>query len=427
MKAAWEFLNSLKLTVYLVLAITAVTMAGSMVLYFRPEIFGDMDQSLLFPWMMTKGLAHPGLTWWLFLLVFLVVLLGFNTFVCTVERLPKLIRRYRDPLLNIREMEVGGGEGRLVSFDTTPAESLSGALRKNGYKVFVKDRSLFAEKNRWAPFMPYAVHIGVMVFMVGHMISGLTGYRNTGLLIHEGEVRKSPAGDYSLRVEKVKVDMRPDGSLKDFGSLITAIKDDKVIKEGWVTANSPMFVEGGAVYQREFGQDFRGLILTMSDRASGVNRPEFISKETGYVEPQGTNFKVVVENFVADFAVEPGGAVYSRSEEMENPAVMVNVSRGGKPVGKGWLIMHDPGNNTLVAGDTTFSFAGLDIKPYSTFDVNRDPSALIALVASMIVMFGTVIALYFRRERVWAVIDEEGGRAQVLCSDDDLYETCGWS
>ena len=30
--------------------------------------------------------------------------------------------------------------------------------------------------------------------------------------------------------------------------------------------------------------------------------------------------------------------------------------------------------------------------------------------------------LYFRRERVWASMDREGKRAQVVCTDDDLYD-----
>ena len=422
MKSVWEFFNSLKLTVYLILAITGVTMAGSMVLYFRPEVFGDMDQDLLFHWLTTKGLLYPTYTWWLYLLVVLVVILGINTLVCTIERLPRLVRRYRDPLANLKDMEIGGDAGREFVLGDAPADALSGFLKGRGYQVFADGDRLYAEKNRWLPFIPYMVHAGIMVFMVGHLISGLYGYRHTGLNIIEGETVKSPAGDYFLRLDKVDVEYRPDGSLKNFGSKLTALKDGRVIKTGVATANKPMFVEGGAVYQRQFGQEFIGLVLQAEVKSAGFNNYIRVLKGASYVDIDNTGYRLSVDRFISDFAVDEHGDPYSQSEELANPAVLVTLYKAGRPRTSGWIFARMPLSDTFKDQDVGLKFADLDVRPSSTFDVNRDPSALLVLFASLMVMFGTITTLYFRRERVWATLDISGGRAQVICTDDELYE-----
>ena len=420
MRKIYEFFNSLKLTVYLILAITTVTMAGSMVLYVHPEIFGEMDQALLLRWLLSTGPQHLTYTWWLYLLVLMVVVLGINTLVCTVERLPKLIRRYRNPLMNLRDMETGG-TGREFVMGAGATEAMTAFLRRDGYAVFTEGDRMYAEKHRWLPFIPYLVHAGIMVFMIGHLISGLYGYRNSGLVIFEGQSVKSPGGDYMLRLDKFNIEQYPDGSLKKYGSRITALKDGKEIKQGTVTANTPMFVEGGAVYQRQFGQDLSGIILFAQTRSTGFKGNVKVPKDTGYGLIPGTDCIVSIERLVPDFAVDGSGQPYTRSEEMSNPALLVALHRG-KNTNRGWLFQKEPIQDTFNDKDVSLKFADVEMRTYSTFDVNRDPSAITVLIASLIVMFGTITTLYFRRERVWAQVDEEGGRAQAECTDDELYE-----
>lgn len=423
MKAVWEFFNSLKLTVYLILTIVAVTMVGSIVLYLNPQVFGDMDQTLLFRWLLSKGLAFPTYTWWLYLLVVLVVMLGVNTLVCTVERLPLIVRRYKDPLMNMRDVEVGGGTGREVALGEGGVAALSDRLSRGGYHVFMDGDRMFAEKNRWVPFMPYLVHAGMMVFMVAHLVSGLYGYRYSGLEIYQGESAQSPGGDYQIRVDEVKVDYREDGSLKDYGTMLSAIKDGKVIKSGRVSANMPMFVEGGAVYQRQFGYGFKGLYVRATIPSIGFDDYVFLPKGAYMTDIGDTGYSISVDRFLSDAAADEMGMYYSKSEELENPAIMATVlHKAGKKVGTGWIFARDPMRDSFASNEVKLKFADVDVRPYSQFEVNRDPGAIPAFFASLIVMFGSVVTLYFRRERVWATIDEPSGRAQVICTDEDVLD-----
>jgi len=415
----WEFLNSLKLTVYLVLAITAVTIYGSLVLYVHPDIYGEMDNNLFFHWLFSFGLKNFGSAWWLFLLVALTVLFGVNTLVCTIDRLPKLFERYRNPLMNLRDIEVGGEKGVEVAGGRAALES---ALGRNGYAVFSDGPKLYAEKNRWLPFIPYVVHLGVMLFLIGHLISGTFGYRHPGLFIYEGETAPSPAGGYQLRLDKVIVDQWPDGNLKDYGSLLTVIKDGNEIMSGKTTANTPMFVEGSAVYQRAYGQDFRGFIANLVVKSTGFKDSILLPKGADHVDLPGSPYRISIDRFIPDFALDERGEPYSRSENMINPTIMITLYKDKKPKSSGWIFLREPQRDNFKDDDVSISLVDADIRPYSSFDVNRDPSAILALIAAALVMFGTFITLYFRRERVWATLDESGGRAQVVCTDDEMYE-----
>jgi cytochrome c biogenesis protein len=420
-RAVWDFLNSLKLTVYLILGIVGITMLGSFILYFNQQIFGDMDQSLLFRWLYLKGPSFPAYTWWLYILVAMVVLLGFNTLVCTIERLPALVKRYRDPYLNMRDLD-GAAQGREISGVDTPSLRLTERLRREGYSVFIQDGRLYAEKNRWVPFMPYLVHAGIMVFMIAHLISGIYGYRNSGLMIFQGDTVKSPAGDWKIRVDEVKVDYRDDGSLKDFGSKLTAIKDGREIKTAWTKANMPMFVEGGAIYQREFGYGFRGVYIRANIPSLGYDDYVFVPTGATMADLGNTGYSISVDRFLPDTATDNMG-YYTKSQELNNPSMMVSVyHKSGKRVASGWLFLKEPNYNTYRSADVGLSFADLDMRPYSVFEVNRDPGAITALFASLIVMFGTVVTLYFRRERAWASFDDAAGTAQLVCTDDEAYE-----
>jgi len=240
MKAFWDFISSLKLTVYLCLAITGLTMYGSLVLYFNQDIFGDMDQALLFPWLFGKGIRHLGLSWWLYVDVVLVVVLGMNTFACTVERVPVLYRRYADLSLNLRDIAIDGPSGRKVELDGGGLGTIRDGLLSKGYRVHMDGNRLYGEKRGLVPFIPYVVHIGMMLFMVAHLISGNTGYRNPNLFALEGAPVMDESGrpfslsegGWTIRADKLYKELRDDGSIKDFGGELTILKDGKEIDSG---------------------------------------------------------------------------------------------------------------------------------------------------------------------------------------------------
>jgi len=136
----------------------------------------------------------------------------------------------------------------------------------------------------------------------------------------------------------------------------------------------------------------------------------------------GTGYIVYIESFVPDFGFDESGRPIQRSEAPVNPAIYATLYRDGAPAGSGWLLMKDPASDTFRHGDVSLSFARMDMQTFGVFEVNRDPGAILALIASMLVMVGSLVTLYMRRERFWACADESGTAAQVMGTDDKVVD-----
>ena len=89
-----SFLGSMAAAKFLLLAVSIVLFAGSIFYHLKNEIFIPLNSKGLFDWMMTYGFEYPLYTWWFFLFVVLIAILGINTFFCTLDRLVKIISKF---------------------------------------------------------------------------------------------------------------------------------------------------------------------------------------------------------------------------------------------------------------------------------------------------------------------------------------------
>lgn len=91
----WQKLGSINLTVALCLMLTADLSWGFLCLNRRTSIFAPLNDIGLAAWIETYGRSNLIYTAWFFILLFLLFLLGLNTFICTTERVIKLARSRR--------------------------------------------------------------------------------------------------------------------------------------------------------------------------------------------------------------------------------------------------------------------------------------------------------------------------------------------
>jgi len=84
-------LGSIRFAVYLLLCTAVLLFTGSVCQNIEPGIFVPLNSLMLFDWLRTFGLENPSRTWWFFLLITVLLLLGINTFICTALRTAKII------------------------------------------------------------------------------------------------------------------------------------------------------------------------------------------------------------------------------------------------------------------------------------------------------------------------------------------------
>ena len=91
----WNLLCSLKLAIYLASAATLLLMAGSLLVPFNQQVFGNMDQVPFGEWLSKTALPHLSLTWWFWLASLIMILFGLNTLCCFIDWLLHIRSRWR--------------------------------------------------------------------------------------------------------------------------------------------------------------------------------------------------------------------------------------------------------------------------------------------------------------------------------------------
>ena len=82
-------------------------------------------------------------------------------------------------------------------------------LHKNHYSV-QEDNSggntfLTADKNRFSPLGTYLIHLSLVLFIIGFLIGSYLGFRDTSLIVAEGETREVGNGTgLALNLESFK-------------------------------------------------------------------------------------------------------------------------------------------------------------------------------------------------------------------------------
>lgn len=141
-----------------ILALTiGVCLAGSLMLPTHLAFFSGIDETPLFEWLREAG--EPGNTWWIYAMVACFGALGLVTAVCTIDHLLKL----------------------------------------RGRRDFM------------ARLFPQLMHMGLLLVMLGHLLTAWQGTRED-VLVHEGQ--KVKLGENTLLVQKVG--LGPDTEKKDY-------------------------------------------------------------------------------------------------------------------------------------------------------------------------------------------------------------------
>ncbi len=92
LRTTWRWLGGIRLTVFILLLLTADTAVGYLCLNRRAGLFQPLNDLGLLQWAQTYAWHNPGHTAWLFVLFILLSLLALNTFVCTTSRVAALAR-----------------------------------------------------------------------------------------------------------------------------------------------------------------------------------------------------------------------------------------------------------------------------------------------------------------------------------------------
>lgn len=211
-----NFFLSLKTTVWTLVAFIIVFFAGSYLMPLHREIFGPMNEMLLFSWLADVAVLRPWQTWWFFLSLALLLLLTINTVLCSIQ-------------------------------------AVKGKWSRDDFLLRIA---------------PQIVHLGFLLILLAHLLGAGWGYRLSGML-PEGAYARIP-GDRVLHLEKLRVTPDPAGYIAKWDATVSLFRSEERVASGILAPNRPLFHEGTGIYLKSFDLERGPMALILVHRDPGA-------------------------------------------------------------------------------------------------------------------------------------------------------------
>ncbi|MHB9096455.1 MAG: cytochrome c biogenesis protein ResB [Syntrophales bacterium] len=417
MDAIWDFFTSLKLVIILLLVLSVLSVAGTIIeqnkplqeyyRFFKPETV-ELFSKL--------GLLDMYHSWWF---TSCLALLALNIIACTMERYPFIMRgmKKQSPVLN-EKLEAGLTNPTTITYNL-PAETVESRITAITKKNFPAGplvteegnaKHLFYEKGRYSRLAFFLTHLSVIIIFIGAItgsIIGFKGYVNIyeGEMISAVETRKGETKslNFSVKCNAFAVDFYPNGAPKDYRSDLSVIRDGKEVTRKTIRVNDPLSYEGITFYQSSYGQ----LPDTATFEIRGKNGTSLGTVAAPFgkqVDIPGGGAKIEVLDYREHFHLDDGSEA--------GPVFGVNIIRPGAAPEGIWISETKQEMNRYE--DYEFVVKGVKLKSYTGLQVNKDPGVWLVWTGSIMLVAGIMMAFFMSHKKFWIRIGKDKkGRVEV--------------
>jgi cytochrome c biogenesis protein len=429
-KSIFQTLGAIKTGVVLLILVVILSAAGTVILQ-RPTTDVDEMQRAYSPQVL-RFLDAAGLTdvfhaWWFVLLLSLVSL---SIIAASVQRFPNawryFSRPYKSPDEAFRKALATQTLIPLNDADEEAALNIADRVfHKAGFRperiVRENSFSVFGERNRFSEMAVYVVHASLLLIFLGGIVDALYGWRAFVTLTlgqqasqvepQKGAKRTLP---FAILCEGAGQENYADGTPKRWWSDLAVVKDGKVVLRKQIVVNDPLVYDGVRFYQASYGKSGKldKLVLTAVPPNGGASKEITIGPdETVRLDDETT---VRLAEFIPDYVVSDG-QIYSRSNELQNPAAHLVVEskkaghdNSGQSVAKlgqtvsVWL-PPIPGHEQNASSPYAFQGKDIQMAYFTGLEVSHEPGQWGVWAGVVLMGFGLALVFYFVHTRIWAV------------------------
>jgi len=218
-----------------------------------------------------------------------------------------------------------------------------------------------------------------------------------------------------VKLDRFTTDYYPDGSVKSWQSLVSIIEQGQIKKQKTVEVNRPLKYDGLNFFQMSYGFDWdkaqveleiKGTDLTASNLTLGVGEKVQI----------GPGLTLSLITFIPDFEIDEEGQPASRSAEANNPAALVQVTREGQPVYRGWLFYYQPDLNRVQSQpdfNLEISLKKFEAPVFSGLEAAGDPGMNFVWSGSILLFLG-LLACFYTSYRQLAIRVQPAGKPVLV-------------
>jgi cytochrome c biogenesis protein len=259
----------LAIALLLVIAIASITGTvieqGESVAFYQtnypsdPALFGFLDWKVI----LITGLDHVYRTWWY---LAMLILFGASLTACTFTRQITALRWFSRTWNFYTQPRQFNKLALSSELDRGSLEAISPLLEQRGYRIFTRDRSLYAQKGVAGRIGPIVVHASMLLILAGAIYGSMTGFFAQEL-VPSGQVFQIrnifDAGpwaaaqipkDWAVRVNDFWIDYTSEGAIDQFYSDLSVIDaTGNEVKQKTIHVNEPLRYQGVTLYQADWG------------------------------------------------------------------------------------------------------------------------------------------------------------------------------
>lgn len=431
----WNLFSSIKLAVVVFSIISLTSIVGTVIeqqaepernIQLLSKLFGDNFAPAAFHILDALGFTDMFRSWWFLALLFIFAA---NLVVCSIERLPKILKVVREPIRPLAAEQLNAlpikRETVLKEQAGKVQEHASDILKKNGFRSTVRQEGgavqLYGEKGRYSRLGVYVTHFSILLILAGAIIGMFFGF-NASLQLMEGTASSVayrsngttiPLG-FEIRCDYFNADFYENTDVpKAYRSLLTVLENGREILKKEIDVNNPLRFKGITFYQASYGYAPGKDSIFQFTVTSKTGKKEDINVRFGesFIIP-GTAVSGRVVDFSPALGVDESGKLYTYAETMNNPAAFMEFSEHGAVKYRQWILERYP--QTWKVGDGVVEFKHLWGVQYTGLQVRKDPGVWIVYLGCLIMAVGLYAAFFMNHARIWIRLKDEKGGTEVV-------------
>jgi cytochrome c biogenesis protein len=422
MKSFTRFFSSVKLAIVLLIIITLASILGTLIPQHRSPAEYAAQYGQLSAVLIRLEITKLYQAWWFIALLFLFSL---NIVVCTLARISPKIKRALNPSpekakKKILSLKINANFIKNKNLETT-AELTKKELSSRRYKVTesAQENSTFllGRKRMLGLFGSDIVHLGLLVIIIGGIVSGFAGFR-TNMNITEGQTAAIPQIDFSLRLDKLETELYPNGTVRDWKCTLSVIEQDKALFDKTIEVNHPLSYKGFVFYLNSVGYSWENPILHLGVKKSADTSflKQLKLKVGETITLAEENIDITIMRFVPDFIIGENNRVATRSMKPNNPAVLIGGRRDGEEVFAAWAFAKYPDFGQMHSKqehDLKFELTDFEAAEYILLEVAKDPGVNLIWVGCAFLMIGLCIAFFWPPREIKVILEQSNGKTDV--------------
>ncbi|MDI6801876.1 MAG: cytochrome c biogenesis protein ResB [Thermodesulfovibrionales bacterium] len=429
----WSLFSSVTLAVINFSAISLTSIVGTIIeqqaepernIKLLSKFFGDSAPTV-YKMLDTLGFTDMFRSWWFITLLFIFAA---NLIICSIDRLPAIWKVAKEPIKPIppdrfNSMPIKREIVLKMRLDNAK-NIVEAGMKKIGFASNQHEENelqFYAEKGRYSRLGVYVTHFSIIIILIGAVAGIFLGFNGSLNLLEGttsavaysfGTAKEIPLG-FEIRCDDFDVSFYDNSDTpRAFRSKLAIIENGKEVLKKEIEVNTPLRYKGITFYQSSYNFSSNKDALFLFTMTPNNGKQEDI--QFGFDEPfkiSGTNVTGKVADFSPALGMDESGKLFTYANLMNNPAVFIEFSEGGKVVHKQWILKRYQETWKTPYGIAVFKdLWGVQA---TGLQVRKDPGVWIVYLGCLIMGIGLYAAFFMSHSRIWVRLVSDKNNTKV--------------